>query len=478
LGDHEEITNTPEKIKMLNAIKFSGRTKNGLGIGVFNAITEKTQAEIRDTITLETRKEVVEPFANYNIIVLDQQFNKNSSVSLINTNVTRNGHYRDANVTGLLANIKNKRNTYGVEAQVKMSSLNLVDGNQTGFSSEIEVGKISGNYQYEIEHSFADDHYDINDLGIKFRNNYNNLTGRFWYKIFEPTEKFNILNISGSASYNRHYNPNRYSGNNINLEFFGLTNKIFGMGAEINTSIGKQYDFFESRENKAFIFENWVSAQAFVSSNYNKTFAYDIRTSFETLFEDGRDLFNYSFDLSPRLRFSDKFIMIYSFLFQDKKADRGYVTKVNDDIIFGERDQHTIINSISANYNLNTKHGLFLTFRNYWSTVTYDNNLFVLQDDGYLSTEDGYTINDIDNPNQNFNIWNLDIKYSWEFAPGSLLTALYRNQLSNNTTASNDNYFESLNTLFKEPLHHIFSIRFIYYIDYNNVKKVFNKKVS
>jgi len=479
LGTNEEITNSPENIKTLNAIKVSGRTKNGLGIGVFNAITEESFANIKDTISGETRKEVVEPLANYNVLVFDQQFNENSSVSLVNTNVSRNGHYRDANVTGLLTRLINKKNTYGIEAEIKGSFLNLEEGNQNGFSSEIEIGKISGNYQYSLQYELADENYDINDLGIKFRNNYNRLQARFSYRIFKPTEKLNNLRINTWANYNRRHNPNTYTGNSIGGNIFMQTKKnLFAFGANINTQIGTQYDYFESREDKVYTFKNWLNGGAWFSSNYDKTFALDGRFGFGTLFEEGRDLFNYNFNIKPRFRFNDRFTFIYSFSFQNNKGNRGYVTKIIDDIIFGQRDQHTITNSVSGNFNFNTKHALFLTFRNYWSTVTYDEDLYVLQDDGSLSTNDGYSVNDIDDPNQNFNIWNLDFKYTWEFAPGSQLIALYRNQLTNNTTASEDNFTESLSELFNEPMQHIFSLRFIYYIDYNNLKKVFNKKVN
>ena len=121
---------------------------------------------------------------------------------------------------------------------------------------------------------------------------------------------------------------------------------------------------------------------------------------------------------------------------------------------------------------------LSLTFRNYWSTVTYDHDLFKLQDDGSLSSDFGYTVSNIDNPNLNFNIWNFDLKYAWEFAPGSQLIALYRNQLMNDTNASKDDYFKSLNNLFNEPIQHVFSLRLIYYIDYNNLKKTLSHKTS
>jgi len=121
---------------------------------------------------------------------------------------------------------------------------------------------------------------------------------------------------------------------------------------------------------------------------------------------------------------------------------------------------------------------LTLTFRNFWSTVTYDHNLFTLLDDGSLSTDDGYTVNSLDNPNINFNTWNLDFRYSWEFAPGSQLTALYRNSLFNQDTSSRDSYFDSLSTLFKQPIQHTFSLRLQYFIDYNNVKDIFKKKTD
>ena len=145
LEDNEEITDFPNRVKLLNAIKISGRTKNGLGIGFFNAITEKTEATIKNSITQQTRTEVVEPIANYNIFVIDQQFNKNSSVSLINTNVTRDGHFRDANVTAALFNITNKTNKHNINGEAKLSNVNQIDGNISGFSSRISLGKVSGN---------------------------------------------------------------------------------------------------------------------------------------------------------------------------------------------------------------------------------------------------------------------------------------------------------------------------------------------
>ena len=108
LSDNEEVSAYPAAVNLVNALKVSGRTKDGLGIGVLNAITQKTEATIKNNTNEETRNEVVEPLTNYNVIVFDQRFYKNSSVSFLNTNVTRNGHFRDANVSVLAFDLNNK----------------------------------------------------------------------------------------------------------------------------------------------------------------------------------------------------------------------------------------------------------------------------------------------------------------------------------------------------------------------------------
>lgn len=492
LEDNEEVVEFPNTVKVLNAVKISGRTKKGLGIGVFNAITEKTFADIRRTdLTLtdtnnsaETlitdRKELVEPLTNYNIIVLDQQFNQNSSISLINTNVTRDGHFRDANVTGLLADITNKRNTYNIEGQVKMSNLNLPSGTQTGLSTEFEFGKVAGNYRYSIDHSYADTKYDINDLGLLFRNNYNNFGADFSYRTFEPTGKLNSYSIQTFTNYTRLANPGVYTGVNFGVNFDAATTTLHNFGTRFRYQPGKQFDYFEPRqEGRYFIYEDRGTANMYYSTNYNKKFAIDLNLGGAITFESNRNTREYSFGLEPRVRFSDKFILVYEFDYNKVFKDRGFTKIVGDDSVFGQRDQKTIENSVRGTYNFNPFHSLGLTFRNYWSTVIYEDELFTLNDNGRLNRDSGYTIDGLeDNPNINFSTWNLDLSYSWQFAPGSFLTALYRNQLINIDSESAETYKETLNTLFEQPIQHTFSLRIQYFIDYAGVKKLFDKKNS
>ena len=67
-------------------------------------------------------------------------FNGNSSVSLINTNVLRNGSdYRDANVTAGVFSIADKENRFRTSGRAIFSNVNDGDGYKSGFQSEFDM---------------------------------------------------------------------------------------------------------------------------------------------------------------------------------------------------------------------------------------------------------------------------------------------------------------------------------------------------
>lgn len=482
LGTDERVISSPNSVKVINALKLSGRTNKGLGIAFFNAITEKTEATIENNLTQNTRTEVIEPLANYNILVIDKQFNGNSSVSLVNTNVTRDGGFRDANVTAGLFDINNKKNTYNYEGAIKVSNVNYRGINETtsGLSGGLGFNKISGNYRFGIDYEMADKKFDINDMGIQNQNNFSNFSAYATYQTFKPTKKLNSFRVNTWFNYERLFRPNTYSRKNLGVNINGQTKKLMHFGGNINWEIGKQNDFWEPRtEGRFFTYNNGLNLNVWAGSNRAKKFSFMTRQGFATVIDKDRDVFVHFWAVDPTIRFTDKFSMTYSYQYNQGIGGRGFVTKANDDIIFGQRKQKTIVNSISSTYNFNSFHGLSLTFRNYWSTVTYDNKLYTLENDGSTINTTGYTVDNIGyNPNANFNTWNLDFRYSWQFAPGSQLTALYRNSLFNFNNKSRENYFSSVNTLFDQPIEHIFSLRMVYYLDFNNMKNVFKKKIA
>ncbi|WP_127845605.1 DUF5916 domain-containing protein [Psychroflexus aestuariivivens] len=478
LDEDEVLENKPEEVDLINAIKMSGRLKSGLGIGVFNAVTEPTKAIVLDTLQNEVRRRKVEPLSNYNILVVDQQFNRNSSVSLINTNVTRSGNFRNANVTGALFDLVNKNNSYGLAGEVKMSYINENDSATSGFSSALEVAKISDQYQFSIGHEYADKKYDINDLGLLLRNNFNNFRANASYRIFEPTDNFQNYRISFSSLYKQLATPNTYTGLELGADFFANSPKLDTYGFNVAAEPGKQFDYFEPRvDGRFFIYENFANFGGFLSSNYNRTFAVDIRTNINTFFESGRDSYAYNFSIEPRVRFNDFFFMVYNFNYDQRINDRGFSTFLEDEPIFGERDRQILTNSISANYNFNSFHGLKLQLRHYWDSVLYDDFMYNLKPNGRLLENENLPKSALaESPDINFSTWNLDLNYSWQFAPGSFITALYRNQLFSNNTEAQKNFETTFSNLFQQDIQHTVSVRLQYFLDVNSVKSVFTSE--
>lgn len=467
-NENETVDSYPSTVNLLNALKVSGRTAEGLGIGFLNAITEKTYARVRNTDTNEVRNQLVEPLSNYNVLVFDQRFNQNSSVSFINTNVTRVGDFRDANVTGIVYDINSKGNKYNFSGDLKMSSIyDDVKGN--GYSTYMNFGKTFGKYRYSIASQYVSKDFDINDLGINFITNYHNVAANFNYRILNPTKLFNSFNLNTNYYIELENTTGKAQDHwvNLNVNSNTLKNDYIGYGFLVSPFV--TYNFYESRvAGRPLAFPASGNAWIYFSSNYNRKFALDIEPSIRIFDQENR--MNYGLFISPRYRFNDKMTLIYSTNFSRQNSDIGWVDFSESDIILAERNRTTLTNSISGKYAINNKMTLNLTTRHYWSFA--ENVQFhTLLEDGTFTPNNNYTTN----RDANFNLWNFDLSYSWWFAPGSQITALYRNNAQNFSNEIDKSYGSNFNNVFEDNLNHVFSVSVRYFIDYNKAKNWFKK---
>lgn len=467
-NENETVETYPNTVNLLNALKVSGRTSDGLGIGFLNAITEKTYARIRNTDTNAIRNQLVEPLSNYNILVFDQRFNQNSSVSFINTNVTRVGDFRDANVTGIVYDINSKGNKYNFSGDLKMSSI-YDDEKGNGYSTYVNFGKTFGKYRYSIASQYVSKDFDINDLGINFITNYHNVAANFNYRILNPTKRYNSFNLNTNYYIELENTTGKAQDHwiNMNVNSSTLKNDFIGYGFLISPFV--TYNFYESRvAGRPLAFPASGNAWIYFSSNYNRKFALDIEPSVRIFDQENR--LNYGLFISPRYRFNDKLTLIYSTNYNRQNSDIGWVDFSENDIILAERNRTTLTNSISGKYAINNKMTLNLTTRHYWSFA--ENVQFhTLLEDGRFTPNNNYT----GDKDANFNLWNFDLSYSWWFAPGSQITALYRNNAQNYSNVIDKSYGSNFNTVFEDNLNHVFSVSIRYFIDYNKAKNWFKK---
>jgi len=472
---NEEIIDNPSSVNLINALKVSGRTKDGLGIGILNAVTERTFATIKNTVTQATRREEVEPLSNYNVMVLDQRFRKNSSVSFVNTNVTRNGSFRDGNVSALVWDLNTKKNTYNLSGNFKYSYINDAE-DKKGTATSLNLRETSGKYRYSLGTEIVSKNFDNNDLGINFETNYYAIYGNASYRILNPTKYFNSFNSNINMYTQFQKETGKIQGNNINLNINSNNkqNHYFGFG--LNASPLESYDYYEPRtENRFLISPKRYGAWFYFSSNYANKFALDINPTIAVLSEPGRN--SLGFDLSPRYRFNDKFSLVYNFNFFRQNNNKGYVDSIDDDlnpstantIVFANRNVITYSNSLTGKYSINSKMTFNLALRHYWSYAENENFLS-LEQNGRLMDYTSYT----ENKNSNFSSWNADLSYSWWFAPGSEISILYRNNAANFQREIDKDFGRKVtNLLTNDELKHVFSISVRYFIDYNQVKNKF-----
>ena len=462
----EEITNYPSTVNLLNAVKISGRTEKGLGIGFLNAATEKTKATIFNNDTNEVRKEVIEPLTNYNMLVLDQRFNQNSSVSFTNANTTRNGDFRDANASALVFDLNTKENTYNLYGDFKFSHVNTIN-DYNGYKTSLNFEKTSGRYRYLVSGKYISENYDINDLGIIFYTNYHGASVNGSYRILNPTSIFNTLKVEQELNVEIQNTTGKIQENwyKTVVKAKSLSNDYFELGLIISPL--NSFDFYEPRDYGRYVhIPKRVASYFGFELNRNNSLTLDMTVNLTKYDEEKR--LTHGFYVSPKYRFNDKFSLAYAVEYTKMKNDRGWVDFDNSGIVFTERNREILQNDLTGKYSLNNKMTINLTARYYWS-YSKNHEFFTLQNDGYLTPNSNYTLN----KDRNFNSWNFDLSYSWWFAPGSEISILYRNYGLQRADTVEKDLSKNLKNIFNSDLTNVLSISLRYFIDYNVIKNKF-----
>lgn len=476
LGVNESVLKNPTESKLINATKISGRTKNGLGVGFFNAITQPMYATIEDDAK-NTRKIQTNPLTNYNIVVFDQTLKNNSAISFINTNTMRSGSDYDANVSAAIFDFNNKKNTFNWNGEVAMSQ-KFSQGNDTrGYYHNFGIGKTGGRWNINFGEELADDKYDINDMGILFNNNY--IDHFFWtgYKWVKPGSWFNQLRINYNAHHSMLFKD--FSNQVINSRFQVFTTNV-NANAQLKNLwwigmfvgyVPKGNDFYEPHQTgRSFRTPSRVQFNPWFNSNQTKKYYVELN-----YFLGLRSLFNspnHQINFSQRYRFSDKFSITHQLNYNPCFNDAGFYSKYTEnnevkDIIFSRRDLLTIENIIALKYSFNNKSGITFRARHYWSQVD-QKQLYDLQPDGTL-TPTVHTSVPINH--QNFNIFNIDAVYTLQFAPGSFINIVWKNNAQLFNGVVHDGYFKNFDNTVSSPQNNNLSVKVIYYLDYLQFRK-------
>ncbi|HRY31980.1 MAG TPA: DUF5916 domain-containing protein [Bacteroidales bacterium] len=469
LEKNEVVVENPEETRLINATKLSGRGKDGLGLGLFNAMTADTRAEVKDTITGKERKILTQPFTNYNVLVLDQNLPNNSYLSLINTNLSIPSEKYAANVSGVESRLYNKRNTLEWIGQVVLSQKYSRQTDPSfGHRMFFYIGKPSGKYQYYIYRDQTDRNYDPNDLGYLSHNNmvYNKI--QFIRLIANPTRTFINSKSQIAAGYNNRYHDNRFSDLFIDVTNSTTWNSYWYTYISVRSHPSGFNDFYEPRLSGA-----WYHAP--VSHSFVWQVSSDTRKRFQGVFSvnmkyspaNHNDVIQLVFD--PRFRVSDRLSISLSSMVDREVNNYGWTGTLSEEpgdkpsVIFARRDVSTVSNSLLVKVIFNPLSSISCKLRHYWSKAV---NL----DYHFLKNDGSLTPFQYDSPDINFRIFTLDLQYTWNFAPGSELSIVWKNSMRSEGSVADDYYWDSLENTFRLPQANSISLKAIYYLDYNTLK--------
>lgn len=468
-NDSINIIKNPGIVQLYNATKFSGRNRKKLGIGVFNAIGAPMYAEVENTNSKTRERILTEPLTNYSVIVFDQALKGRSSITLTNTNVTRNGTARDANVTGLDVALFSTDNLFAVRGKLDYSKI-MGPNSYDGFKTNLNIGKVSGKIQYSLLSNIESDRYDPNDLGILPAPNEVTTVASISYNQLTPKGKFNSYSYSFNVRHEMLYKPFRYANSRISARGFWFYKNFWDLSVSLSVQPTWQNDFFDLRtpgkflkkvpfaflgvegssDSRKRLFGRW--GLGFAESEAIKSDAY------------------YFIRGGVRYRFNDRFSLDINL---NRTHDNGqfgfaFMRESNGDPIIGRRKNTDFTTLINGIYNFTPRMNLTLRARHYWNRVRYV-SFFNVKDDGYWTDRAFITGRD-----QNVNIWNLDMFYTWDFNYGSRLIIGWKNWLGNDFQLNGDrfnNYSKNFAQVLQEPHGNELTVRLIWFIDYNKLRR-------
>ncbi len=470
LTDGEQLKKNPVQQRLLNATKISGRNKKGLAIGLLNAITANTYAIAEDGAG-NKREILTDPLTNYNLLVFDQALKNNSDFYITNTNVIRNSSHRDANVTASGLTLNDKSNSYRLNLSGGVSQIfapstttETKPVNSNGFKYGISALKTNGNFLWSVSRSSMDNKFDANDMGLTAYNNYNNNVGSVSYNIYKPFWKLRDMSNTLTISNQNNFTTHKPETAKVNYNTVMNTMNYLSIWAETGHTFAETYDYYEPRTSGMFYMlpkETW--GRLGFSSDYRKRLAFDGTISgYISSWNDSKGFYA---ELSPIVRLNDHFTLRLSLHYEKNINDYGFAGKEQEKVIFGKREISTVVNSLSSKYLFKNNLSLSFVARHYYSQGEYG-SFYTLLNNGYLDANPNYK----QNHDFSFNTFNIDMVFSWIFAPGSSLNIVWKNEITSEKDIATANYFNSLDNTLREPQLNNISLKVLYYIDYQRLR--------
>lgn len=464
LKENEALIKNPLETQLLNATKITGRSPSGYGFGFLNAITLNTYAQIKDLNTNEIRKQLTQPLTNYNVSVVEKSLPHHSYVSLINTNYVRFADNYMSDVTAAEFRLNNAQETYGVFGKAALSQVYDGETSMLVGAYSLKTEKTRGKFRWMLIQDITPKRFNISDMGYMPRTNYIRNAFALSYRISEPTPRYLR---SYNEIYVEHYcvhSPLVFNNLAIYMHKSYVWKNNWFTALDLQLDPWKARDYDEPRSAGHFVLlPAKATAQFTLTSDYAKSVYSEV--SLGGLFSpqyNGQGLY---FEVDPLFRLNTRLSINPGCDLARELNEIGYADQDDTHIWFGKRNVNTIENKLKVNYLFNNRMGISFRMRHYWRSVAYS-TYYILESDGILR-EFAYP----KNADKNFNAFTIDMAYTWNFAPGSELSLVWKDHLYYDNPNTAEGYFAEVENIFSQPQTNSISLKMLYYIDYHSIFK-------
>jgi len=239
------VLNEPRFATIIGAAKVSGKTADGLSIGVLEAITKEERAILVDLNGVKADA-IVEPFSNYSLFRVRQDVFASSNVGTILTSVNKNGRL-PAFTGGIDWNLKFLDNEYRVDGFWAGSHTTNSSGQRiSGGAGRATFAKAAGqNWRGSFTVDYTSKQFNINDVGFFRRPNDHGFVTSVSYKDDVPQQWKQSWIID--ATY--HYRKN-FDGVELFHSITSSGNLTFTNYWQIGYTVTKDWGLFDDRETR------------------------------------------------------------------------------------------------------------------------------------------------------------------------------------------------------------------------------------
>lgn len=512
----------PSRTNILGAAKLTGKTKDGLSIGIVEAMTAQEKAEI-DTIG-GRKYATVEPFTNYFVGRIQKDINNGNT--LIGGIFTSTNRELDTDVKDLL---HKAAYTGGIDFTQYFKNKNWMFNLNTAFSLVEGSKKAITNTQESSAHYFQrpDKTYAILDTNrtalsgmggrmqiIKQNGHWNFMGAALWKSPGFETNDLGYMRTTDQilsviwAGYNQ-FNPKGfYKSYNINSDFFFINDfggKLQGIGYEWNVNMNFK-NFWNAwtggntstsmlstdmlRGGPMMRLPGSFNARAGFQTDSRKKLVFNVFVNGNKGYENSSN--NVYSEIGITFKPTNYVAITITPGYNKSYSELQYVTQTSYNntarYIFGSIDQKTISTSFRVNLNLSPN----LTFQ-YWGQPfiatgkyydykfitsplaasyhdrfwTYTPNQISFDGDQYNVDEnaDGKTDYTIGKNDFNVKQFLSNLVVRWEYSPGSTVFLVWSQTRSYFTDSGQMDFFNNVGDLFnknKNVPHNVFLIKFSY----------------